>query len=137
VLTLLASASSASALDCNQRLVTVGDRAAEVRARCGEPASISVRTESRTQYAGAVRGGDFGGSSITVTVEIETWVYDFGPRRFMEELTFENGILRSTQRLGYGTRERDGRRSAVERAHRGRAVIAARRTALAPRRLAT
>ena len=130
-LTVLSIASGASAFDCDQRLVALGDHAVEVRARCGEPASISTRTESRTQYAGATTPrGDFSGSSITVTVEVEVWVYDFGPRRFMEELTFENGILRSTRRLGYGTRAGSERRTALERVEGDR--LAAR--AIADRR---
>lgn len=132
-LAIASVASSASALDCGQRLVTIGDQAAEVRARCGEPASISVRTESRTQFAGATGPrGDFSGSSITVTVQVEVWVYDFGPRRFMEELTFENGILRTTRRLGYGTRAGSERRTAID-AIVGRSAIAERRALVEPR----
>jgi hypothetical protein len=97
-------ASSASALDCNRRLVVVGDPAIYVRDICGEPAQITTRTESRTQFVSLPGRGAVIGAAHTVTVEIEVWIYDFGPRRFMEELTFENGILRSLRPLGYGRR---------------------------------
>jgi hypothetical protein len=40
---------------------------------------------------------------LWVSVRIDVWIYDFGPQRFMEELTFENGILRQLRTLGRGT----------------------------------
>ena len=129
-LALLSITSGASALDCDQRLVAVGDHALQVRERCGEPASVSARTETRTELAGT-RGSAFRGSAFSVTVAIEVWVYDFGPRRFMEELTFENGILRSMRPLGYGTRAGSERRTAVDRERPERLAIVERRRRLA------
>jgi hypothetical protein len=99
-----ALAPSAMALDCGSRLVVEGDSAAYVLSTCGEPASVTRRTESREAFAVEHRPGGVIGESARVTVEIEVWVYDFGPRRFMHELTFENGILRSARTIGRGTR---------------------------------
>ena len=109
---LVLFASPARAFWCNGYLVLEGDRMHEVRERCGEPASVVARTDSHTTYlgGGVVRGGVvFGGSSRTTTVAVEIWVYDFGRTRFMEELRFEDGVLRTLTRLGRGTRrtERD------------------------------
>ncbi|MDQ3032345.1 MAG: DUF2845 domain-containing protein [Myxococcota bacterium] len=133
---ICALASPAAALDCGQRLVTVGDSAAHVRAVCGEPISVMTRTETRTQFvAGPVAGGGTAGSVISVTVQIDVWVYDFGRRRFMEELTFENGYLQRMRALGYGTGA-GGRRGAVERGElpRDRALAWSRRSPLIVRR---
>lgn len=99
-----AAMSSASALDCGQRLVVRGDREAYVRSVCGEPQSASTRTETRTVggYNRTAPGVATYGAT-TVTVQIDTWIYDFGPSRFMEELTFENGILTISRPIGPGT----------------------------------
>jgi hypothetical protein len=103
VFAVLAPNGRAAALDCGRRLILVGDAMARVRALCGEPASISTRTESRTVFGAARRVGGSFGEAHTVTIQVEVWVYDFGPRRFMEELTFADGVLRGTRSLGYGT----------------------------------
>jgi hypothetical protein len=98
--------SSASALSCGRRLVSNGDTAAYVQSICGEPTQVSTRTESRTVYgAQRVVGGIVVGDSRTVTVEITVWIYDFGPQRLMQELTFENGVLQNVRTLSYGTPE--------------------------------
>lgn len=114
----LGTASGASALDCGRRLVVEGDTAAYVRSVCGEPAQISTRTESRSRFVagrGGAGGDVIGGSSVTVTVTVETWVYDFGPRRFMQAVEIVDGIVRSIRTLGYGTARGDARRASIER----------------------
>jgi hypothetical protein len=134
---VLFASGSASAMSCSNRLVTVGDSATYVRSICGEPTAVSVRTESRTDFASAPWGRGVVGSAYTVTVQIETWVYDFGRRRFMEELTIESGIVRSIRALGYGTVS-GGRRASIEGVSidDARAAIAGRRR-LEQRRLAS
>ena len=62
-----------------------------------EPSSAASRVETRMQ------GGANGWPVVWVSVRIDVWIYDFGPQRFMEELTFENGILRQLRTLGRGT----------------------------------
>jgi hypothetical protein len=101
-----AATPSASALDCGTRLVVRGDRSSYVRSVCGEPQSATTRTETRTVGGyNQVPGGVIGGFN-TVTVQIDTWIYDFGPSRFMEELIFENGVLTSSRPIGPGTPRR-------------------------------
>jgi hypothetical protein len=115
----LAFTPSAHAFWCGGRLVLEGDRIHEVRSRCGEPASEVTRMESVTSYSGGVSGGRrgsvYGGIERTVTVQIDILVYDFGPTRFMEELRFEDGILRSMTRLGRGSRRSSIELPAIER----------------------
>ena len=60
-------------------------------------------------------GGAVVAEAITVTAVIEVWLYDFGPRRFMEELSFENGRLIAIESLGYGTPQGRTARSSERR----------------------
>lgn len=101
-LALSLAPSSAFALNCGQRLVVVGDSSAHVLGVCGDPYTVQTRTATRTRYVQQEQGGVAFGSIVTESVQIDVWVYNFGPRRFMEELTFENGILVSMRALGYG-----------------------------------
>ncbi len=102
-------ASSAHALECGSRIVVRGDREHQVVAVCGEPQSVMTRTETRTVYGAARTPSGHVGSAYTVTVQIDVWIYDFGPSRFMEELTFENGVLVSLRPIGRGTSAGRGR----------------------------
>lgn len=122
---LFAAPGSASALSCDGRLVEAGDHEAYVRSVCGEPTYFSTRTETRTIYVGPygdTRGVPYGygvGYAQTVTVVIDVLVYDFGPTRFIDELTFENGVLRTDRIAGYGTTAgARARREAREARHR-------------------
>jgi hypothetical protein len=42
---------------------------------------------------------------VTREVQIDEWTYDFGPRRFMQVLTFVDGTLESVATGGRGGRE--------------------------------
>ncbi|MBS3963049.1 MAG: DUF2845 domain-containing protein [Methylomonas sp.] len=90
----------AHALRCGRQLVQVGDHKLDVLDRCGDPDSVSERR--------AVRGGRFRHSTGVVQLErfdeitIEEWIYNFGPRRFKQQLYFEDGILTQIRDLGYG-----------------------------------
>jgi hypothetical protein len=130
---------TAFALDCGQRLVEAGDGEAYVRSICGEPESMATRTESRTDFVATPSpdGRPIYGSAVTVSIQIDTWVYDFGSTRFMEELTFANGVLRSSRPLSYGSyggdrRRRDslGRHGALLPRTRERLALAERRDVL-------
>lgn len=136
-LVLLSHASPALALSCSQRIVDRGDSSVYVRSVCGEPAGMTTRTESRSQFVyGPTYDGTVGGSSITVTVQIDVWVYDFGRTRFMEELTFENGVLRNIRTLGYGTNAGHPPRASIEREWRSDRVAIAAARFTRPRRAA-
>lgn len=118
---------TAHALRCGTRLVVRGDPSVYVRSICGDPTSITTREVSRSRtVATRFSRGTAIADTETVTVLVETWIYDFGPRRFMEELTFEDGTLVGSRPLGYGTR-----RAAWERPELDRelAAVPARRRA--------
>lgn len=101
---------TARALSCDGHLVEVGDSEAYVRSVCGEPTAFTSHTEMRAAvmpygyypYRGAPYGYVPYGYAAT-TVQVDVLVYDFGPTRFVDELTFENGVLRADRVAGYGT----------------------------------
>jgi hypothetical protein len=93
----------ASALSCDGRLVELGDSEQRVRAVCGEPTSEAAHTELRVAALPYYTGYRYGAYAAPVPVQITVLVYDFGPTRFIDELTFENGVLRMDRVAGYGT----------------------------------
>ncbi len=104
VLLCALGASRAEALSCQNRLVDLGDPAARVRSLCGDPADVSTRVEQRSVTVHRrAPNGIVVSDTVSVAVTVERWLYDFGPQRFMQELTFEDGRLRRVEALGYGT----------------------------------
>lgn len=79
----------ADTMRCGNKLVATGDTLYDVRGRCGEPAFTTRRVEYRSVsgYAPGV------GASRTLEVVIDEWTYDFGPRKFVQHLIFEQGYL--------------------------------------------
>ncbi|SNB46551.1 DUF2845 domain-containing protein [Geobacter sp. DSM 9736] len=84
---------------CKNGIVSKGDLAIEVVAKCGEPAQKAQREEKR---GGLVR--DIHGRERTVfsLVTIDDWTFNFGPHEFMQRLLFENGRVVGIESLGYG-----------------------------------
>lgn len=84
-----------------RRRVRPGDSRGEVRSAWGEPADRSVRVVQQQVVTPVGRGvvGD-----VVRAVEVETWVFDFGPRRFKRRVVFEDGQVTSVETLGYGQR---------------------------------
>lgn len=88
-------------LRCGNRLVYEGDPMFQVEARCGKPAQISH--SSALQFPTAwINGRLYQLSSQEVVVPVETWVYNFGPTKFMRKLRFEDGVLMKIEVLEYG-----------------------------------
>lgn len=99
----LCAPNTAHALSCDGRLVESGDNIAYVRGICGEPTYVTTHQEMRSVYGAYGSRYGYYGSQAAVTVQVDVLVYDFGPTRFIEELTFENGVLRGERIAGYGT----------------------------------
>src|SRR5262249_24846540 len=93
-------AGPAWALRCGTRLVVSGDSESAVLYKCGHPDT----TERRVTYRPVADYDDFGilRSAVYVPVVLDVWVYNFGPQRFMQEFSFEDGRLTYIQSLGYG-----------------------------------
>ncbi|MBR7801544.1 DUF2845 domain-containing protein [Undibacterium fentianense] len=115
VMMAYATDSYALAFRCNNYVVDVGMHKVEVMQKCGVPAAREQRTERRriglrqasptlpysvNQYSGDTRTGlEF---EREIDIQLEEWVYNFGPQRFMQLLTFEDGRLKKIQELSYG-----------------------------------
>ncbi|WP_018233291.1 DUF2845 domain-containing protein [Thioalkalivibrio thiocyanodenitrificans] len=80
---------AAAGLRCDGGLVSAGDRRFDVRAVCGEP---DLRVPVREHLFG----------TYMVLPYEEVWFYNFGRRRFIQELRFRASRLASVQSHGYG-----------------------------------
>lgn len=108
-LSLQSSARADGSMRCKTRLITPGAAAYEVKSVCGAPDDTQARTESRTvRRAITVPCATGYCSSLvdeTVTVNVEEWIYDFGPQRFIQFLTFESGKLIAIRSGNYGKKQ--------------------------------
>ena len=90
----------AYALRCGTGVVNVGDSALQLLRNCGEP-TLKDRQERRilTRNYDAFRGVYY---DDYVTVPYEIWMYNFGPRRFVQHIVIEDGKIKSIESAGYG-----------------------------------
>jgi hypothetical protein len=78
----------------------VGDSTAKVLHICGEPESRDYRVVYHLLHE--ENSVEASLDPVFIPVILEEWVYDFGPKRFVQQLHFEDHILRNIQPLGYG-----------------------------------
>jgi hypothetical protein len=98
---------------CHDRLVQLGDSTYDVAALCGTPDWVERRTESRMvrRIVNAPCPGAANTSRCATVVDeavqvpIEEWTYDFGPQRFIQYLTFEQGKLLHSHLGNYGHKQ--------------------------------
>ncbi|MCG6940350.1 MAG: DUF2845 domain-containing protein [Thiohalocapsa sp.] len=96
----LALTNPAYALRCGTAVVSEGDSTMNLLRFCGQP-TMKERQDRRilTRSYDAVRGiyvDDY------VTVPSEIWTYNFGPRRFVQRITIEDGKIKQIESAGYG-----------------------------------
>lgn len=122
LLLLAASAAPAGALSCEHRVISQGDVRARVAALCGAPIDVSQRRISvplavtfspvvapvRVPTATVVgqwhrRYARLAPTLVTVEIEVEEWVYDFGRNRLMQRIVFRDGRVVRIDSLGYGS----------------------------------
>ncbi len=112
---VLLAAGPAFAFRCGAKIVTEGDHYSKVLKYCGEPIGVQERLiyrEGRTRPRVFTEGSN--GIRIErevltydrsyVEVAVEEWTYNFGPRRLMQLVRFENGFVAEIEQLGYGFR---------------------------------
>jgi len=104
LLCTLPSLGFAEGMVCGNKIIEKGISREEVRAYCGKPAQI----DNKIAYAGiagfAGRHGRVVDSSA-VEIQVETWIFNFGPDQLMEKVRFEDGIVASVESMGYGYNE--------------------------------
>lgn len=84
-----------AALRCGSDLVTTGDSKLEVQKKCGEPFWRESRGAEEREGVGS-------GRELRRFIDIDEWIYNFGPRQFLYHLTFENGRLVEIETGDYG-----------------------------------
>lgn len=111
---LLTADALAESIRCGQKLATRGDSLYQVRAVCGEPDATDRRIEVRKirrHVSGPCFKGDDGRTRCghvqeqAVEVVIDEWTYDFGKRRFLHYVTFEDGRLVHVRTGSYGYKD--------------------------------
>jgi hypothetical protein len=102
--TFLWSAAGAQALYCGTSLVREGRSKYAVLQACGQPAYTDSRVDYRPvsgSYGPYPQNGYYP-QPVILPVEVDEWVYNFGPTQLMPSLLFENGRLVKIRLLGYG-----------------------------------
>ncbi len=74
--------------------------AMEVINKCGEPHYVEESIEYQSTAINNRQAGLY--RQHERPIQIEEWTYNFGPRRFMRLLRFENGRLLTIESIGYG-----------------------------------
>jgi hypothetical protein len=106
-----AASAQANGMRCENRLVQPGDSQYEVKSVCGPPDDIQQRSEARRVQRAVQRPCPNGRGLCSVVVDdvvevvVDEWVYDFGPQRFLQYLTFESGKLVSVRSGPYGRKQ--------------------------------
>ena len=101
IVALAAAAPALAAMRCGNHLITEGDTAGLLTARCGPPAEVSQQTILRPPvFWRHGRPYQVPGGEIEVRVEI--WTYNFGPNQLMRRVRLEDGIVKSIETLGHG-----------------------------------
>jgi Protein of unknown function (DUF2845) len=93
----------AEGMVCGNKIIERGSSREEVRAYCGKPAQI----DNKTAYTGVAGAGrhEHVIEGSAVEIQIETWIFNFGPDQLMEKVRFEDGIVASVESMGYGYNE--------------------------------
>jgi hypothetical protein len=91
----------ADSMRCGSRLVTDGDSSGKLRSLCGEPASVSRTTRLRAPLLW-LNGRALRVGHSALEVPVETWEYNFGPRRLIQRVRIEDGLVVDIDTLGYG-----------------------------------
>lgn len=97
------------ALRCGKRLISVGDSKFQVLNRCGDPDYTEIRKRliGCSGYSGnePFIDNDYNlqeNSQVCNHQQLDVWVYNFGPQKFMRELVFLEGKLIKINDLEYG-----------------------------------
>jgi len=93
-------AAPAYALRCGNGIVDTGDTTLKLVRLCGQP-TLKEQQQRRvlTRSYDRVRGLYF---DDYLSVPYEVWTYNFGPQRFVQRITIEDGKIKQIESSGYG-----------------------------------
>jgi Protein of unknown function (DUF2845) len=100
-LSLLPSSARADSIRCEGGIVSSGDSKLDLLGKCGEPSLREAKLTERELLSGG--GPSALLQSSRVTVEVERWTYNFGPRQFLQVVRVEAGEVRGVERGSYGS----------------------------------
>jgi Protein of unknown function (DUF2845) len=99
---LMSACPAFASMRCGTKIIDEGDTRSEVAAKCGEPVEVVnqrsvyrrpvIWTDGRPYYVG----------ESAMEVQVEAWIYNFGPNKLMRRIRFEGGIVVEIETLGYG-----------------------------------
>ena len=92
----MVSMTSQASFRCDGEIIQVGDPEVKVVGACGFPSS-----ETKYQSGGLIHNST-GGAREMIGSEMNKVIYNFGPEKFMQILTYKNGILVDIKDGGYG-----------------------------------
>ena len=93
-----------SSVRCDGGIVSVGDLRLDLLGKCGRPAWVEARDESRMTSL-PLGESRVATEIVEAVVTVEQWTYDFGPNRLMQRVRFVAGQVDSIVTLGKGTSE--------------------------------
>lgn len=96
IVPVAAVATETGTVICKGGIVSTGDSAGEVVAKCGEPATATTRQDK------VLEKGSKGANKKVTTISIDDWIFNFGPNQFQYRLVLENGRVARIESLGYG-----------------------------------
>jgi hypothetical protein len=112
LLVAMLAAGPAHAFRCKSKLVVDGMHEQQVIAACGQPTTLrhlgyalqAYNFGFRSHYPGGISTERSypGYGSLHQQVILTEYVYNFGPRKFMQRLIFEGGVLVKIESIGYG-----------------------------------
>lgn len=92
---------ASAALRCGSRIITEGDTAGELLARCGQPDQVETRSVRRPPIIWE-DGRPWRVPGDDIIVKVEIWTYNLGSNRLMRRITLEDGRVKTIETLGYG-----------------------------------
>ncbi|NOK21443.1 DUF2845 domain-containing protein [Corallococcus carmarthensis] len=92
----------ASALRCDNKLVSEGASKTDALAKCGEPVSKESKTEYVSRKVKAKTPTEEDSTEVTASTTVEEWTYNFGPHRLMQVAIFRDGRLVDVRSGSYG-----------------------------------
>src|SRR5690606_19532087 len=103
---LLAAAPALATMRCGNKLIVDGATRSEVAAKCGEPTEVATMRSVFRRPVIWSRGRPYYIGEDFIEIPVESWLYNFGPNKFMRRVIFEDGIVVEIETLGYGYLEK-------------------------------
>lgn len=91
-------AASGDGISCPGGVVSIGDSRLDLLGKCGAATLVEARTSQVNEW----QSDWFQLIGRTVTVAVETWTYDFGNSRLVQQVKLEAGRVVQVRTLGYG-----------------------------------